>query len=165
MFCPPTRREATLLGAAAAALAVGLLVYLADRPAGTAWLLPPVGTPHGLPSLGAAAAWLPSAVHVFAFALLSALVLPPHRLLGTTACAGWVLVDMLFELGQHRAIAAPLSQWLQAHLPSQLAQPLARYFLAGTFDPADLAAAVLGGAMAWLVIRRTDGTTENLHGA
>lgn len=151
------------MGAAAAALAVGLLVYLGDRPADTAWLLPHAGALHGHVGLGGAASWLPSAVHAFAFALLSALVLPPRRPLYTMACAGWVLVDVLFELGQHPAAAAPLSRWLQAHLPLDLAQPLARYFLAGTFDRADLGAALLGGAAAWLLLRRAEAPTEVHH--
>lgn len=151
------------MAAAAAALAVGLLVYLGDRPAGTAWLLPQAGALRGHAGQGGAASWLPSAVHAFAFALLSALVLPPRRPLYTTACVGWVLVDVLFELGQHPSAAAPLSRWLQAHLPLDLAQPLARYFLAGTFDRADLAAALLGGAAAWVLLRRAETLTEARH--
>lgn len=151
------------MGAVAAALAAGLLVYLGDRPAGTAWLLPQAGALRGPVGLGDAASWLPSAVHVFAFALLSALVLPPRRLLYTVACAGWMLVDLAFELGQHPDAAAPLSGWLLAHLPLDLAQPLARYFLAGTFDRADLGAALLGGAAAWLLLRCADTLTEARH--
>lgn len=151
------------MGAAAAALAVGLLVYLGDRPAGTAWLLPQAGALRGHAGLGGVASWLPSAVHAFAFALLSALVLPPRRPLYTIVCTGWVLIDLAFELGQHPAATAPLSRWLQAHLPLDLAQPLARYFLAGTFDRADLGAALLGGAAAWLLLRRTDTPTEVCH--
>lgn len=157
------RREVTLIGAATAALAVGLLVYLVDRPAGTAWLMPQAGALRGPAGLAGAASWLPSAVHAFAFALLSALLLPPRMPLYPVACAGWVLVDGLFELGQHPGIAAGLSEWLQDALPPGLAQPLARYFLAGTFDPADLGAVLLGGAAAWALLCRTHVEPETAH--
>ncbi|TXC66490.1 hypothetical protein FSC37_13475 [Piscinibacter aquaticus] len=104
-------------------------------------------------------------MHAFAFALLSALVLPPRRLLRALACAGWVLADLLFELGQHPALAAPLSRGLEALLPAAVAAPLARYFQAGTFDVADLAAALLGGMGAWLLLHGTATAGETGHAA
>ena len=154
-----------MTGAAAAALALGLLVYLADRPAGTAWLLPLAGALRGEHGPANLAPWLPTAVHAFAFALLSAALLPPRALLRMLACGGWVLVDLAFEAGQHPAVAAGLAARVESALPPALAQPLARYFVAGTFDPADLAAATLGGAAAWLLLRHTDGRWEETHDA
>lgn len=165
MFYAAMREKVTLAGAAAGALAIGLVVYLADRPVGSAWLLPWAGLLQAHPGAANLAPWLPTAVHAFAFALLSALVLPPRRSLRTLACAGWVLADLLFELGQHPALAAPLSQGLEALLPAALAAPLARYFQAGTFDGADLGAALLGGMAAWLLLRGTETAAEIGHGA
>lgn len=165
MLNAPTRREVTLTGAAAAALALGLLVYLGDRPAGTAWLLPYAGGWRGLHGLGSVTTWLPSAVHAFAFALLSAALLPPRAALRNLACVGWVIVDLAFEAGQQPSVAPSLSAGLEARLPASLAQPLARYFVGGTFDRADLAATVLGGAAAWLLLRRTDRPRENVDDA
>lgn len=163
MFYAAWRAKVTLTGAAAGALALGLLVYLADRPAGSAWLLPWAGVLQAHPGGAPLAPWLPTALHAFAFALLSALVLPPRRSLHTLACAGWVLVDQLFELGQHPALAAPLSRGLEALLPPAVAEPLTRYFRAGTFDTADLAAALLGGGAAWLLLRGSITASEIDH--
>ena len=164
MFYAPSARKVTwTAAAAAAALALGLLVYLADRPAGTARLLPYAGALRAHPGAANLAPWLPTALHAFAFALLSAVVLPPRRPLHLRACAGWVLVDGAFELGQHPAVATPLSRALEALLPPALAQPLSRYFQAGTFDAADLAAALIGGAAAWLLLCGTETTRETHH--
>ncbi len=164
MLYAPTRREVTLTGAAAAALALGLLVYVGDRVAGSAWLLPYAGALRGHHGMGIVTPWLPSAMHAFAFALLSAALLPARAALRNLSCVGWVIVDLAFEAGQQASVAPSLSAALEASLPASLAQPLARYFVGGTFDPADLAGTLLGGAAAWLLLRRTDRSRENVDG-
>lgn len=102
---------------------------------------------------GSLAGSLPSFVHVFAFALLTAAVLKPWPRMVALSCLAWVLIDALFELGQLRAVAAVLA----AHLPGPGGHPwwlaqLGSYFVSGTFDTLDLAAAVAGGIVAYCVI-------------
>ncbi len=157
-------REVALGSIALASLALGVLVYLTDRAAGSAWLLPPVEALAGRHWFGVVSRWLPSAMHAFAFGLLSAALLPPRPPQHALACASWVLVDAAFELGQHAAIAPRLSAWLESAWPAVFAQPLVRYFRGGTFDPADLGAALLGGVAAWLVLRRVHRSQEFIHG-
>lgn len=158
-------RDAALGATGLAALGVGVLIYLADRDGMQAWLLPRVGLLADSHWFGAAGGWLPSALHTFAFALLSAAWLPargPARLL---ACAVWAVVDIGFEAGQHRAVAPHLAAWLDAAGPAWLAGPVARYFDHGTFDPADLAAVLLGAAAAAALLCLARAAPETLHDA
>lgn len=145
-----------LAATAGLALLLGAAVYLVDRPAGSAWLLPAAwqaATPgRGFGSVGQ---WLPSLVHAFAFSVLTACLLPRRAGRAASACLGWALVDSLAEIGQHAALAAPLAAALApAFDVAPLAMRLARYFMQGTFDPADLAAGLAGSALAYLALRR-----------
>ncbi len=158
----PTR-DALLPSLALAALALGVLVYLTDRDGRAAWLLPRVGALGDVHWFGALAAWLPSALHVFAFALLSAALLPAHAGARFAACAAWAAIDLAFEAGQHPALSPGLAAWLEGSLPAWLAQPLAHYFLRGTFDPADAAALLLGALAAAGVVAATSRNKELRH--
>jgi len=136
-------------------LAVGALVYMLDRPAETAYLLPRAlsfaRAPH--PAFALLGGSLPEFIHVYGFILLTAAVSSsPVRLV--PICAFWWAVDSLFEIGQHPAIApviaAALPNWFRG-IP--VLDHVANYFLRGTFDPADLVAIVLGTVAAFLTIR------------
>lgn len=137
-----------------AALALGTLVYLLDRPAASVYLLPnamSLARGHH-PWFGMFGGHLPEFVHVYAFILLTLAVSPwPARVV--PICFFWWAVDSLFEIGQHPAIAphiaATLPAWFQ-HIP--ILDNTANYFLLGTFDPGDLAAIVLGTLAAYLTI-------------
>lgn len=129
---------------AVAALAVGVAVYVLDRPPGSAYLLPRSATLFpGAPSwFGSAGAWLPAFLHVFAFSLLTAALLRASRSNAACACVAWWAIDSLFELGQHPAVSPHLG---------------AAYFVRGSFDPADLLATALGALCAYatlILIRR-----------
>ena len=63
-----------LVSVALSALLVGLLPYLTDRPAGSAWLIPTIAWLQGMNSFGGAGLWLPSFAHPFAFSLLTAML-------------------------------------------------------------------------------------------
>ena len=131
---------------ALAVLALGTLVYALDRGAGTAVLWPRALTRQGgAPVFGTVGGSLPSLAHAFAFSLLSALALPWRRAWQAGACAGWAVVDALFEIGQHRALSGPLGELLP---------PLANYFRRGTFDALDVAAGFVGAALAYGLLRR-----------
>jgi hypothetical protein len=138
------------------ALLLGALVYVSERAATSAQWLPawaawPALQGHWFGVLGQ---WLPSFVHVFAFSVLTALLLPRRAHVGDGACVFWLGVNLLFELGQWR----PVALWLVMHLqPAPEAgrwrQALAAYFSNGTFDAGDVLAAVLGGVLAALLLR------------
>mgnify|MGYP001048704095 CR=1 FL=1 len=95
-FSPPV----VLVSMAVLALSAGLLLYLGDRPAGSAWLIPALPLLQGMNLFGSAGAWLPSFVHPFAFALLTAAALPDRASWRYGACLGWLVVNAAFELGQ-----------------------------------------------------------------
>lgn len=146
-----------LLVAAALVLASGVGVYVFGRPAGTAYLLPADWT------FFQGASWFgdtvghswPTFAHTFSFSVLSCLVLPRRRAAITAACAGWFVVECLFEFGQYPDVAP----WLAAALTGvfdgvPVLDHLPAYFRRGHFDPADIAFAAAGAALAWLLARR-----------
>ena len=171
-LCAGARRQPAagnlpLVLIAAAALALGAFVYVLDRPAGSASLLPSIFSLAGtLPrAFGEAGGHLPEFVHVYALILLTAAVSPWPRSL-PLACAGWFAIDSLFELGQHPSlaprIASSLPDWFR-HAP--VLDHAAGYFLRGTFDPWDLASIALGAAGACLTVawvRRSGATVQAL---
>jgi len=149
-----TISDETLAAIALVALGAGVLVYVTDRDGVQAWLLPRIDTLAGRHWFGAIGGWLPSAVHAFGFALLSAAVLPPTGPTRFVACASWAAIDVGFEFGQHPLVAPHLAAWL-------VGAP-ARYFERGTFDPADVAAAALGAALAAALLWRVRPHEENV---
>ena len=139
-------RRAALIGAAA--LAAGAAFYALARPPGSAYLLPfDSSVPVAVSWFGAYGAWLPSFIHVFAFSLLSAALLPRTRIAAAGSCATWWAVNSLFELGQHPVFARPVAEAMPAWFEGLyvLENSLA-FFLHGSFDYADLTAAA-GGAL------------------
>jgi len=135
------------LGLAVLALSIGLLLYLLDRPAGHAALIPaawsrPAG---GGAVFGAAAAWLPSFLHPFAFSLLTAATLPRSTAAAAGSCALWWGIGLGFEILQHPALALPVAAALHG-VPGL--QTLARFGLQGRFDLADIAALSAGACAA-----------------
>jgi hypothetical protein len=144
---------------AATALAAGVAVYVADRPAATAYLLPQALTLTDNPGalFGTLGAFLPSFVHVYAFTLLTATVVSSSTPWSAAAIAtAWCITDSLFELGQHPVIAPLIAQSLPAWFNDvPLLENVGPYFLRGTFDPADLIATLAGAAVAYLTINRS----------
>lgn len=150
--------------AALAALATGLAVYMFDRPAGSAAGLPDVlqfgaqGAAAAGPGgrlFGVLGGSLPTFAHVFAFSLLSVVLLPRGRRFVLAACAFWLGVNLVFEWLQQPAWSQPVAAWLRLNataLPG--AEPLARYLLNGRFDLFDVLAAVLGALAACAVALR-----------
>ena len=135
------------------ALAIGVLLYLTDRSSARALLIPAVQGLAGLHLFGDGGQWLPSFIHTFSFSLFTAAALgcsvkPRHG-----ACACWCFINLAFECGQHTQLKvfwadAPQGGWTA----TPWGQPLAQYFLRGTFDVADVAAAVAGALAAAAVL-------------
>lgn len=137
-----TRRN--LLIAGAAALATGVLVYLADRPASDVYLLPDVlaalqEAPGGVDDS------LPSFLHALAFSLFLAATGTLSTLATARLCAGWWVVEALLEAAQHPSLATALSALLPGWATAlPLLEALPEYLLRGTFDPRDIMFAGLG---------------------
>jgi len=137
------------------ALGLGMLVYLADRPASHALLMPQLGLPAGHRWFGMAGLWLPSFVHPLAFSLCSGSLLVPRPRWVFGACGFWFAVNAAFELGQHPQVRGPLAAALQQGFGQSAAvRALQNYFLRGTFDMGDLVAAALGALLAAGVLHR-----------
>jgi hypothetical protein len=144
--------------AAVLALTAGVLVYVLDRPAGTASLLPSVWhAGSGVSWFGPAGAWLPSLVHAFAFSVLTALALPWRQRNMAAACLGWAGIDTLAEIGQHAAVSPAVTAALMNASAltggHAVAEPVARYFANGSFDVADVAAGLAGCLLAYAALR------------
>jgi hypothetical protein len=144
-----------LLAPAVAALTLGVLVYLLDRPPGSVRFIPPgfsLARGHA-PYFGALGGQLPDAAHVYAFILLTLFVRPATARVGVV-CAAWWFAEVLLKLAQHPMIAPYAAGaspgWFQ-HVP--LLRNSAVYFMRGTFDPLDLMAITLGAAAAYVTHR------------
>jgi hypothetical protein len=130
-------------------------VYLFDRLPGSAYFLPApwslfAGGPFTFGGLGG---WLPGFAHVYAFGLLTAMLLGTTRRAAVSGCALWWLIDSLFEIGQHPS----LSPYLVAATPAWFGgipflENTGAYFAHGTFDYVDLAAIALGALAAWMTL-------------
>lgn len=148
------RWPASLAAIGLVAFAVGLLVYLTDRDASKATLIPAVALLAGSNLFGALGGWLPSFVHTFAFSLFTAAALPQHSAPRYGTCVAWFAVNVAFETGQHPLISVRLAEVLQGAFGGMpLTRPLANYFAHGTFDPGDIVAALLGALAAAAVLR------------
>ena len=153
-----------LAAIAAAALAIGVLIYLSDRDAARVLLMPTLPTWTGGPRFGVLGLWLPSFLHTFAFSLFTVALLPRHTRWRVGACLAWGGVNVLFEIGQHPQLSGPLAQLLQSGLgEGRVSAALAGYFLRGTFDLGDIAAAVLGAVAAMALMRLRLNILETPH--
>lgn len=141
--------NAILISLAILTLAVGIMVYLTDRPPFHAVLIPGKLSFNNGSLFGALGNWLPSFVHPFAFSLLSAAIRAPSAAPAYGTCAAWWAVNVLFEIGQHPLIQQVLTERLLPTLdPGWLLRPVTNYLLLGTFDFGDLVAATLGALAA-----------------
>jgi hypothetical protein len=145
----PGRRQVMLLAIGGLSLASGSAFYAIVRPPPVARSVLPDAFLPALASLaaGPVSGAAPTFAHTLAFCLLTAAVLGPSARYGIVVCAAWPALEIGFELAQHDAVAS----WLLAHMPASL-QPITIAYVTGTFDPADMLAAVLGGAAALCVL-------------
>lgn len=144
-----------------AALALGGLLYLLDRPADRTYFIPRLLADAVQPSgelglFGALGQQLPTFLHTFALCLLTAALLRVGWRGALGICGAWLATDALFEIGQQPNLA----EWLVRHLPDwfrfiPVLDNTAAYFLQGRFDPADLLSIVAGAVLALPVILAT----------
>jgi len=158
------RRPAFLAALGWLALAVGTLVYLTDRSASRAVLIPAFGAFAGINVFGAIGQWLPSFVHPLAFALFTAAALPQRSSPAYGACVAWCAVNIAFEVGQHPHLNAHLPEAIRGVFgQTPLTRFVANYFLRGTFDVGDIVAAILGALAAAVVLRLMHCSLETSH--
>jgi len=148
------RRSLVLVAIGAFALLLGVLLYLTDRPAAHAVLIPSVpALASGGRLFGVIGQWMPTFVHTFAFSLFTAAALPWCSTPRYGSCVAWCAVNVAFEIGQHRHIGPLLAEALTEHLGrSPLPRALANFFARGTFDSGDIAAAFVGAFAAAAVL-------------
>lgn len=155
----PAARALALTAAALGALAVGVAFYAFLRPHAAAFL--PAGwhrpLAQGLPPwLLAMSAGLPTFVHTLAMCLLTAALLGRQRSAALRAiCAAWCALEIVFEAAQQAAIRPALLAMLPADAgASAVFAPFTNYLRSGSFDPLDIAAALLAGSAAYAVLVR-----------
>ncbi len=154
--------SARLLRVAFACLGVGAGVYLFVRPTAASF----VPSALHLPVLSGS--WmtsifgpLPTALHVLALSLLTAMLLDTNARGARFAAASWTTINIAFEIGQHASVAPALLAVLPAHADGHgLLAGLHAYFSNGVFDPLDIAAAMLGGITALALMLRKPSTGE-----
>lgn len=131
------------------ALALGLLVYAADRDPARAILFPALAAFQSGPIFGAMGSWLPSFVHPFAFSLFTSAARPRSARPAHGACAAWWAVNVVFEVAQHQRISGSIAEALQRLFGhGAVGDALANYILLGSFDRADILAATAGSLAA-----------------
>jgi hypothetical protein len=68
-------------------------------------------------------------------------------------CAGWFLLELLFELGQLDAAAPQIVSLIPDWFSDwPILDHMASYFIAGQFDPLDVVSISLGSAAAGLIL-------------
>lgn len=138
-----------------AGLSVGTLIYLSDRAPETTWLVRILFqgiTFHDcFPDLfGMADRNLASFLHVFSFTMISAGVMAESKKGCFMAALLWCSIDALFEIGQYfDDLTVKLLPDVFQHL--FFLETLDDYFIAGTFDPYDLAAVFAGALTGYFI--------------
>lgn len=140
-------------------LLVGMVFYFVDRPPDDVYFVKHFGNdlsrfdkwPVIFGRLGAS---LPAFVHVFSFSLISAGILACRIRGATFICLGWMLIDILFELGQkyHAAVNRLVPEWFDGIL---FLENTRSYFYQGSFDSNDIFATCIGAIVAFFVILLT----------
>lgn len=137
-------------------LGVGVIIYIVDRPAAHTYFLPQnlslySATRHVFGLLGN---YLPTFLHVFAFCMMTSALLGGDMRSAWKVCSFWFCIDSLFEIGQYPSIAkkviAILPGWF-SNVP--ILDNTANYLTYGRFDLLDLFSILLGGIVAYLLIR------------
>lgn len=150
--------------AAGLLLALGLLVYVADRGSSHVPLLQAIPIAGGHALFGVLGGWLPSFVHAGAFGLLTAAALPAVPALRIGACACWGVVDVAFEFGQHPQLSGRLASALHSAFGNgPVTRALSNYFVHGTFDIGDIVAAILGALAATSLLMLLRSMEERHH--
>lgn len=131
------------------------MVYLFDRPGSSVYFIPNwwPGATWTSSFFGAFGQHLPTFSHTFAFILLTTAVIGLHRRAVLLACAGWLIIDSVFEVAQADMLADRIVQLFPRWFSDwPILDTFAAYLLIGRFDPMDLASIVLAAITAYLLL-------------
>lgn len=104
--------------------------------------------------LGAFGLRLPAFFHVLSFSLITAAFMSAAKKQFLGISIGWFLINSIFELGQkYKHAAAGITPEFFDRLP--FFENTRAYFLSGTFDWLDIAAAAFGAVAAYLLLLAT----------
>ena len=144
------------LGIAAVSLSAAVAVYCLARYYPPALLRPLQATQSSLAARPELFGSLPSLFYMLAMGLLvgSCAATPGGIRLH---CALWIGIGLALELTQHPLLAVPVSSWLPTILGESVWTLIGPYWLRGSFDPADMLATVVGGAIALAILEYTQG--------
>lgn len=148
----PTLIRASL---ALAALFLGVAVYLLERQPERVYFLAQwvISGDETTPFFGVFGNHLPTSLHVFAFILLTAVIVAPSRRVAAAICVVWLVIDSLFEIGQipviAQGVASRVPDWFHG-VP--FFENTSEYFLSGTFDVLDLGSIAAGAVAAFLTL-------------
>ena len=144
------------LGIAAVSLSAAFAVYCLARYYPPALLQPLRATQSILAARPDLFGSLPSLFYILAMGLLVGSFASSPA--GTRLhCSLWIGIGLALESTQHPLIAVPLTSWLPTILGDSLWTLIGPYWRHGTFDPADLLATVVGGAIALAILAYTQG--------
>ncbi|MBA1445689.1 MAG: hypothetical protein M3H12_16645 [Chromatiales bacterium] len=138
-------------------LLLGGLVYLLCRNSSSVYFLASLFPEPIAYSMSAAAVCsaVPSFIHIYAFILLTAVVLNPSRAGLALICLGWMATELFFEFGQHPFFAQRLTEKIPAWFEDfPFLEVADTYFLTGTFDPLDVLFLFFGTAAALLTLHK-----------
>jgi hypothetical protein len=137
------------------ALAIGIVVYIYDRPASHIYFVPELLSHYqqGTRLFGFVGYHIPEFVHVFAFSLLTAAIFGRHKKDAMFICLFWLFIDALFEIAQYQKIANSVVPYIPDWFNEiPLLENTKNYFLYGRFDVLDLIAIATGAAIAYFMI-------------
>ncbi|QYZ67156.1 MAG: hypothetical protein OI74_04285 [Gammaproteobacteria bacterium (ex Lamellibrachia satsuma)] len=151
-------RSGRILSAVALGLLLlGGLVYLACRNSSSVYFLAgifPEAIGYSMPA-AAVCSSVPSFIHIYAFILLTAVVLNPSRAGLALICLCWIAIELFFEFGQHPFFAQYLTEKIPAWFENfPFLEVADTYFLTGTFDPLDVLFILFGTAAALLTLHK-----------
>ena len=95
----------------------------------------------------------PSFFYTLALGLLIG-VCAPTLTSARVHCLAWTGLALCLELSQHPGIAGPVYTWLSDISPESIREFIGPYWSRGVFDPLDLLATLLGGAIALILLGR-----------
>ncbi len=100
---------------------------------------------------------LPTFSHAFAFILITAAFSSARHSLYLLICGVWLLIDCLFELGQHPAISKHIvSSAPDFFIDLPFLSHALNYFENGRYDPIDMASIFLGVVAAYGILLATE---------
>ena len=151
------------LGIAALSLSAAVAVYCLARYYPPALLEPLQATQSILAARPELFGSLPSLFYILAMGLLvgCCATTPAGARLH---CALWIGLALVLELTQHPLIAVPLSSWFAGTLGDSVWTLIGPYWLRGSFDPVDMLATVVGGAIALAILKYTQGNKHEAIG-